>query len=410
MIIGVDPHKRSHTASAVDAVSNATVASLQVDASLAGYRHLLRWARQFADRRWAVENARGLGCHLAQWLVARDEIVFDASTAATARVRELSRGGRRKNDVIDAAAAASVAALQGDASLVVPEDTTVVFALLEERRANLAAQRVRSVNQLHALLRDLIPGGAPTALKANTAGMLLRKVRPKTPPEATRKTLAWDLVHEIRSIDTRLEATTAQMSEALRDYNSRLLDVDGIGPVLAVRLIGRCGRASRFPNADAFASYAGAAPVEASSGERTVHRLSRSGDRKLNSALHLVAVTQVRMRNSAGRRYYERKISEGKTHKAAMRCLKTQDRVPCLASHAHRRTTTTRHPQATTKRDLTNTEAPPGFPEIARSFSPSVNPLRSWQLTAALDVGFATGGWSLDGGAVSGRWYQLHGG
>ena len=121
MIIGVDPHKSSHTATAVEAVRNAAVGSLQVDASLAGYWHLLRWARQFKDRRWAVENARGLGCHLAQWLVAKDEIVFDASAAATARVRELSRGGRRKNDVIDAAAAASVAALQGDASLVVPD-------------------------------------------------------------------------------------------------------------------------------------------------------------------------------------------------------------------------------------------------------------------------------------------------
>ena len=111
----------------MDAVANAAVGSLQVDATLAGYWHLLRWARQFGDRRWAVENARGLGCHLAQWFVAKDEIVFDASTSATARVRELSRGGRRKNDVIDAAAAASVAALQGDASLVIPEDTTVAF-------------------------------------------------------------------------------------------------------------------------------------------------------------------------------------------------------------------------------------------------------------------------------------------
>ena len=88
------------------------------------------------------------------------------------------------------------------------------FALLEERRANGACQRVRSVNQLHALLRDLIPGGAPTALKANTAATLLRKVRPKKPPEAIRKALAWDLVREIRSIDTRLEAITAKMTEA----------------------------------------------------------------------------------------------------------------------------------------------------------------------------------------------------
>ena len=211
---------------------------------------------------------------------------------------------------------------------------------------NVAAQRVRSVNQLHALLRDLIPGGAPCGAESqHSRDASTQRSVPRSHQKQLGKTLAWDLVHEIRSIDTRLEAITAQMTEALRDYDSRLLDVDGIGPVLAVRLIGRCGRASRFPNTDAFASYAGVAPVEASSGERTVHRLSRSGDRKLNSALHLVAVTQIRMRNSAGRRYYDRKITEGKTHKTAMRCLKHKDRVPCLASHARRRTTTTRHLQ-----------------------------------------------------------------
>ena len=130
----------------------------------------------------------------------------------------------------------------------------------------------------------------------------------------------------------RSEASiTARMTEALQDYGSRLVDVDGIGPVLAVRLMGRCGRASQFPSSDAFANYAGVAPVEVSSGERAVHLLSRSGDRKLNSALHLVAVTQARMRNSAGRRYYDRKISEGKTHKTAMRCLKRK-----IASHVWR--------------------------------------------------------------------------
>lgn len=141
MIIGIDPHKASHTATVVDPATNTPVSSLRVDASLAGYRELLRWGRQFPQRRWAVENARGLGCHLAQWLVARDEAVVDVATAATARVRELSRGGRRKNDVIDAAAAASVAALQGDIAVVVADDETTVFALLEERRANLATQR-----------------------------------------------------------------------------------------------------------------------------------------------------------------------------------------------------------------------------------------------------------------------------
>ena len=118
MIIGIDPHKMSHTANAVDPATNSTAASLRIDASLAGYRELMRWAKQFPERRWAVENARGLGRHLAQWLVARGEVVLDVPSTATARVRELSRGSRRKTDVIDAAAAASVAALHGDATIV----------------------------------------------------------------------------------------------------------------------------------------------------------------------------------------------------------------------------------------------------------------------------------------------------
>ena len=131
VIIGVDPHKRTHTASALEPGTHRVLATLQIHATLAGYRQLARWAARFEVRRWAVENARGLGRHLAQWLAARGERVEDVPCTATARVRELSRGGRRKNDVIDAAAAASVAALAGDATPVQIEDSSTVFALLD---------------------------------------------------------------------------------------------------------------------------------------------------------------------------------------------------------------------------------------------------------------------------------------
>ena len=153
-------------------------------------------------------------------------------------MRELSRGGRRKNDVIDASAAASVAALPGDAATVVVDDDTVVFALLEERRASLTAQRVRSVNQLHALLRELVAGRAPTALQAAGAAALLRKTRPATAVQRTRKQLAWDLVREIRGLDTALESITERMVEVIEAHPTRLMDIDGVGPVLAARLIG----------------------------------------------------------------------------------------------------------------------------------------------------------------------------
>lgn len=329
VVIGMDPHKRTHTASALEPGSQRVLASVEIDASLAGYRRLLRWASSFPQRRWAVENARGLGRHLAQWLLARGETVHDVPATATARVRELSRGGRRKNDVIDAAAAASVALLAGDAHPLAAEDLSTVLALLDERRGNLVVQRTRSVNQLHALLRDLVPGGARNDLTAAAAAKVLAGLRPAGPVEIARKAMARDIVAEVRDLDTRLKKITAEMSRVLAEHGTRLTELDGIGPVVAARLLGRTGHAGRFADASAFANYAGVAPVEIASGPRVRHRLPRGGDRQLNLALHVVALTQVRMRASAGRAYYDRKTGEGKTHNEAMRCLKRRlaDRV-----------------------------------------------------------------------------------
>ncbi|WP_406131511.1 transposase [Streptomyces sp. NBC_00989] len=155
IVLGVDPHKSTHTATAVEPTSNQQVGSMRIEASLADYRRLLSWAKRWPQRKWAVENANGLGRHLAQWLLARGESAVDVPAAATSRVRELSRGGRRKNDRIEAAAAAAVAYLQGDERDFAAEDHTTALALLDERRVNLAQARVRTVNQLHALLRDL---------------------------------------------------------------------------------------------------------------------------------------------------------------------------------------------------------------------------------------------------------------
>jgi transposase len=330
IIIGVDPHKRLHVASAIDPATNRQVSALQVEASLAGYRRLLRWAGGFDERRWAVENAHGLGRHLAQWLLARGEAVEDVPSTATARVRELSRG-HRKNDVIDAAAAASVAALHGDANPVLAEDITTVLGMLDERRSNLTTQRTRLVNQVHAVFRDLLPGGAPKGLTAAAASKLLTGIRSAGPVEAARKQLARDLVAEIRDADRRLKLLKTQTAELVAATGSHLMEVDGVGPVVSGRLLARTHKMSRFATAAAFASYAGVAPVEVSSADRVRHRLSRGGDRQLNLALHIVAVNQIRMPSSAGRAYYDTKIAAGKTEKEARRCLKRR-----LANHIWR--------------------------------------------------------------------------
>ena len=331
MLIGIDPHKTTHTATAVEPHTNQEVASIRIDATLREYRRMLAWANQWPQRRWAVENVEGLGRHLTSWLLARGEQVVDVSTTATARVRQLSRGGGRKNDRIDASAAACVAALQGDGRPLQAEGHADALAVLDERRVNLSQSRVRAVNQLHALLRALIAGGAAKDLSAAAASALLRTVRPHGAVEQARKAVAKDLVADIRSLDTQLKLNARTIAELVAAAGSTLTQTVGVGPIMAGRLISRTGRASRFPTSSAFANYAGAAPVEIASADKSRHRLSRHGDRQLNSALHTIAITQIRMSGSSGHRYYTTKLEQGKTPREAARCLKRR-----LADHLWR--------------------------------------------------------------------------
>lgn len=193
------------------------------------------------------------------------------------------------------------------------EDATALLALLDERRANLVAGRTRLINQLHALLRDLIPGGAPTNLSVAAASRVLAGVRPVRPLEIARKALARVIVRELRDTDGRIKAITAQITEAVTATGTSLAGIDGVGAVLAGRLLARTSNPGRFPSRAAFACYAGVAPVEVASAGHGRHRLPRGGDRQLNLTLHLVAVTQVRMRHSAGRAYYDKKIAEARS-------------------------------------------------------------------------------------------------
>jgi transposase len=339
MLIGIDPHKSTRTATAIAPDANHEVASIRIDATLGEYRRLLTWARQWPQRRWAVENAEGLGRHLTSWLLARGEDVVDVSTTATARVRQLSRGGGRKNDRIDAGAAACVAALQGDARPLEAEGYPDAMAVLDERRVNLAQSRVRAVNQLHALLRALIAGGAPRDLSATTAAARLRSIRPHGAVEQARKAVAKDLLSEIRTLDRQLKANAKAIAGLVAAAESTLTEVVGVGPIMAGRLISRTGRASRFPTASAFANYAGAAPVEIASAEKSRHRLSRHGDRQLNSAPshhcdhpdpHLGQPRQPLLPNQDRR---------GKDTTRGRALPEETPRRPPLARHDHRRTT-----------------------------------------------------------------------
>jgi transposase len=204
---------------------------------------------------------------------------------------------------------------------VAVEDQTVIFRLLSDRRDDLVAERTRTLSRLHVLLADLQPGGANRELTATRAVALLRRVHPITPVDVERKRIAHQLLADVRRLDRQVKTASQIIRQAVREHGTTLTQVYGVGPVLAAKLLGHTGDITRFPDRDHFASYTGTAPVEASSGDVRRHRLNRGGNRQLNTALHLIAVCQIRD-PSPGQCYYRRKLAQAKTPEEARRSLK----------------------------------------------------------------------------------------
>ncbi|OBF80864.1 transposase [Mycobacterium sp. 852002-51759_SCH5129042] len=320
VIIGIDPHKSSFTAVVVDR-SGVTVASRRFVVNAGTATQLTTWGEQWPERQYAVEGAKGLGRGIAQILAARGEYVVDVPSTLAMKVRVLSTGGGRKTDPDDARAVALTALYHSGLHNVHPEDQTTILRLLSERREDLARERTRVLNRLHQLLRELIPGGVPTGLSADKAAAAMRRIKPGTATDACRRDLAKELLTDLRRIDSNIKANEAQMRDALAATTTTLHEIHGIGRVLAAKLLGHIGDITRFPSADHFAAYTGTAPLAASSGENTRHRLNTGGNRQLNSVLHTIAVCQSRD-PGPGRIYYQRKIGEGKTPAEARRALK----------------------------------------------------------------------------------------
>jgi transposase len=320
-IIGIDPHKRSHTAVAVDR-SETVLDTIRVDADRHQRSRLLEWATRFEPRTWAVEGATGMGAMLAQQLVGAGEHVLDVPPKLSARVRLLERGRIDKTDPNDARSAAIVAWRTPALNVVtVNDEHRVVLRLLADRDHQITAQRTRSICRLHALLCVLIEGGTAKSLTVARAEKLLASVHADGPIILERLTMARQLLEEVRTLDAARAEIRRRHVTALEASKTTLTNVFGIGPLTAAIIVGRVGDVRRFPTAGHFARHNGTAPIEASSGPKTRHRLNPRGDRQLNHAIHMAAVTQVR-NDTPGRAYYLRKQAEGKSRKEAMRALK----------------------------------------------------------------------------------------
>src|SRR5215218_10507561 len=205
VLIGVDPHKTSVALAAVDEATGELLERASFPQDRAGLRSLEHWASRFPKRRWAMENARGLGKHLAGRLAATGESVVDVPPKLSARVRVLSSGNARKNDGLDALATALAASRNERLAAVDPEAASEVLRLLSERREDLVAERTRALNRLHGLLRDLLPGGVAGKLSADRAARILRGVRPQGTSARLRRQLASEvLLRDIRTLDRKI--------------------------------------------------------------------------------------------------------------------------------------------------------------------------------------------------------------
>jgi transposase len=323
VMIGVDPHKGSHTAVAIGAAEEP-LGELRVRASAVQAQRLLAWAAAWPERTWAIEGAAGLGHLLAQQLLAAGERVLDVQPKLGARVRLLAAGAVNKNDPNDARPVA-VAALRSPSQREVgADDHAAVLKVWSKRHRDLGRTRTQVACRLHAVLCELIPGGAGKRLTAARAAGLLAAFTPSGAVQAARCELAAALLEDLRRTDAQMRDAKKKLTVAVAASGTTVTEIFGVGPVVAAIVIGAVRDVSRFPGRDHFAAYNGTAPIEVSSGHRKIYRLSRRGNRRLNHAIHMAAVTQVSHRHSEGRTYYERKLAEGKTPKEALRALKRQ--------------------------------------------------------------------------------------
>lgn len=321
-VIGVDTHRDTLAAAAVSTLG-AVLADTQVGADARGYAALLDFAAAHAPGRrcWAVEGAGSYGAGLAIFLAAHGERVVEV-----ARPKRPARAGARKSDQIDAVRAAREA-LSTD-HLIVPRGRGHREALrvLMSTRASAVTARTRAINHLKALIVS-----APETLRAEFRGKTSDAQISHASKLRARPTQ--DIEHRmtlrvLRCTAERIVALRAEADDLERDISQlvtatrpQLLDLPGVGAISAAQVLVSWSHPGRFRSEAAFAAFSGAAPIPASSGLTTRHRLNRSGDRQLNRALHTIVLTRSRIDPST-RDYLTRRVAEGKTIREAKRCLK----------------------------------------------------------------------------------------
>jgi transposase len=313
MVLGVDVHKDTHTVVAVDEVGRAN-GERTVRATDTGHRQLLDWARrQFPqDRMWAVEDCRHVSTRLERALLAAGETVVRVPPKLMAGARSSARAALREPDL----------------PLARHDDTSRTLKLLVDHRDDLVIERTKMANRLRWHLHELDPELDIPARGLNRLNLLDRLItwlaeqsRPDRLGQVLAR-LAAELLTDIRAATVRINALEREINTLARAAAPRLMALSGAGGLTTAKIVGETANITRFRSEACFAMHAGVAPNPASSGRTQRHRLARGGNRQLNAALHRIAITQVRLTDSPGQLYYQRRRAQGDTAMEALRALK----------------------------------------------------------------------------------------
>jgi transposase len=322
VVVGADVHKRTHTFVAVDQVGRE-LGSKTFDAITAGHQAAVRWARERfgGELVWAIEDCRHLSTRLERDLLTAGQSVVRVPPKMMAEQRRIART-RGKSDPIDAAAVARAALREPDLPVATHDETSRELKLLVDRRDDLVKRRTATINQLLWRVHELDPAWAPKPRSLDLAKHQQTLADRLAEEPGIVAELAREELADVIEYTARINAYAKRIEALVTAVAPTLLAMAGVGALTAAKIVGQAAGVSRFKSEAAFARHAGIAPIPVWSGNTKGRvRLTRSGNRQLNAAIHRIAVTQIRL-NGLGKTYYEKKKAEGMSTPEALRCLK----------------------------------------------------------------------------------------
>ena len=322
VVVGADVHKRTHTFVAVDEAGRE-LGYKTFDANTAGHQAAVRWARERfgVELLWAIEDCRHLSARLERDLLTAGQSVVRVPPTMMAEQRRIART-RGKSDPIDAAAVARAALREPDLPVATHDETSRELKLLVDRRDDLVKHRTATINRLLWRVHEIDPAWAPNERSLNLVKHQQLLADQLAGVAGIVAELARDELADVVELTGRINQLERRIASLVEQAAPTLLAMPGVGVLTAAKLVGETAGVKRFKSEAAFARHAGIAPIPVWSGNTKGRvRLTRSGNRQLNAAIHRIAVTQIRL-DGLGKTYYEKKKAEGMSTPEALRCLK----------------------------------------------------------------------------------------